>query len=91
VGFFSRRQFISAGNPLLGDIRALIEIAREQTATAVNSATAGLYWNVGKRIREDVLQEKRAAYGEAIVSTLSKHSIAEYGRGYSKPDLSRMV
>ena len=76
---------------LLGDVRALIEAAREQTAQAVNSALVGFYWSIGKRIREDVLQEKRAAYGEAILSTLSKHLIAEYGRGYSKPNLSRMI
>jgi len=76
---------------LLGDVRALIELARERTAQAVNSAMVGLYWSIGKRIRDDVLQEKRAAYGEAIVSTLSKLLIAEYGRGYSKPNLSRMI
>ena len=69
----------------------LIEAAREQTAQVVNSGMVGLYWNIGKRIREDVLQEKRAEYGEAIVSTLSKQLIAEYGRGYSKPNLSRMM
>ena len=40
---------------LLGDIRALIEAAREQTARAVNSALVGLYCHIGKRIREDVL------------------------------------
>jgi hypothetical protein len=61
---------------LLGDVRALIEAAREQTAQAVNSVLAGLYWHIGKRIREDVLQEKRADYGEAIVSTLWKQLIA---------------
>ncbi len=32
---------------LLGDIRALIEAAREQTARAVNSALVGLYWHIG--------------------------------------------
>jgi hypothetical protein len=74
------------GNPL-GDVRALIEAAREHTAKAVNSATVGLYWNVGKCIREDLLQDKRAAYGEASISTLSKHLIAEFGRGYSQPNL----
>jgi hypothetical protein len=76
---------------LLGDVRAMIEAAREQTARAVTSVLAGLYWHIGKRIRKDVLQEKRADYGEAIVSTLSKQLIAEYGRGYSKPNLSRMM
>ncbi|MGA7500120.1 MAG: DUF1016 N-terminal domain-containing protein [Isosphaeraceae bacterium] len=54
---------------LLGDLRVLIEAAR-----SVNSALVGLYWHIGKRIREDVLQEKRAEYGEAIVSTVSKQS-----------------
>src|SRR6516164_9133837 len=80
-----------AADRLLGDIRALIEAAREQTAQVVNSGQILLYWNIGKRIREDVLQEKRAASGEAIISTLSKQLIAEYGQGYSKPNLSRMV
>ena len=39
---------------LLGDIRSLIESAREQTARAVNSALVGMYWHIGKRIREAV-------------------------------------
>jgi hypothetical protein len=76
---------------LLGDVRALIEAAREQTAQVVNSGLIGLYWHIGKRIREDVLQQRRAVYDEAIVSTLSKQLIAEYGRGYSMPNLSRMM
>src|SRR5262245_53449773 len=80
-----------AADRLLADIRALIEAAREQAARAVNSAQVLLYWNIGKRIREDVLHQKRAAYGEAIVATLSQQLTAEYGRGYSKPNLSRMM
>jgi DUF1016 N-terminal domain len=57
----------------------------------VNSAVVALYWHIGKRIREDMLGEKRAEYGEPIVSTLSKQLAAEYRRGYSKPNLSRMM
>jgi hypothetical protein len=65
-----------AHDRLLGDIRHLIETAREQTAReqtahAVNSALVGLYWHIGTRIRHDVLQERRAEYGENIVQTLS--------------------
>ena len=56
-----------AADRLLGDIRALIEAAREQTARAVNSALVGLYWHIGTRIRQDILREKRAGYGEQIV------------------------
>jgi len=76
---------------LLGDIRSLIESAREQTAAAVNSALVGLYWHIGKRIREDVLQSKRAGYGDEIVSTLLKQLTTEYGRGYTEKGLRRMI
>lgn len=76
---------------LLGDIRSLIESAREQTARAVNTALVGLYWHIGKRIREDVLHEQRAGYGEEIVATLSKQLTAEYGRGFDRRNLFHMI
>ena len=41
-----------AADRLLGDVRALIEAAREQTARAVNSALVRLYWHIGTRIRQ---------------------------------------
>jgi hypothetical protein len=62
---------------LLGDIRAMIEHARAQVARTVNSAMVALYWQIDKRIREDVLHEKRAEYGEEIVQTLSVHLTVE--------------
>src|SRR6516165_579685 len=76
---------------LARDIRSLIEAAREQTARAVNTALASLYWHIGKRIREDILHEKRATYGEEIVSALSRRLTAEYGRGYTEKGLRRMI
>jgi predicted nuclease of restriction endonuclease-like (RecB) superfamily len=76
---------------LLGDIRSLIEAAREQTARAVNSALVGLYWHIGKRVREDVLLEKRAEYGERIVETLAAQMTAEYGRGFDRRNLFHMI
>ena len=76
---------------LLADIRALIEAARQYTARTVNAAMVVLYWSVGRRIREDILHQQRAEYGKQIISTLSKELTAEYGRGYSEPNLSRMM
>ena len=76
---------------LVKDLRGLIEDSRQQVAQAVNSALVWLYWNIGKRIREDVLHEQRAEYGEEIVSRLSTQLSAEYGRGFSRQNLFRMV
>ena len=49
------------------------------------------YWQVGRRIRTDILKSRRAAYGAEIVSTLSRQLSAEFGSGYSRPNLFRMI
>ncbi len=76
---------------LLGDLRTLIEEARQHAATTVNRTLVMLYWRVGRRIHADVLQNVRADYGKAIVVTLSRQLVPAYGRGFSKANLHRMV
>ncbi len=65
--------------------------ARERAAVAVNRELTLLYWNIGNRIRTDVLREERAAYGEQIISTLSRQLTREFGRGCTKDNLVRMM
>ena len=55
---------------LLADVRELIVQSREGVARAVDAGLATLYWHLGQRIRQDILKEKRAEYGERIVSAL---------------------
>jgi hypothetical protein len=76
---------------LLQDVRSLIAEARRDVARSVNSALVALYWNVGRRIRQDILGEKRAEYGEQIVNALSSQLQAEFGRGFGPRNLFRMV
>ncbi|MBP5979541.1 MAG: DUF1016 family protein [Halomonas sp.] len=76
---------------LLGDICTLIEQGRQHLATTVNSALTILYWQIGQRIRHEVLQGERAAYGEQIVSALSRQLEQEYGRGFSAKNLRHML
>ena len=77
--------------PLLDDLRRMIEETRQGVAVSVNAALTMLYWNVGRRIREDVLQEKRAEYGREILPTLSAKLTVDYGRGWNERNLSYMV
>ena len=77
--------------PLLADVRGLILAAREQVARTVNAGLALLYWEIGSRIRRDILQEKRAEYGEEILQTLSAKLSGEFGRGFGVRNLFRMV
>lgn len=77
---------------LLDDLKTLIDQARQQVAVAVNTGLTFLYWQVGQRIRTDLLlEEERAAYGEEIVATLSRQLTQRYGKGFTKSALNRMV
>jgi predicted nuclease of restriction endonuclease-like (RecB) superfamily len=76
---------------LLNDLRDLILQARRDVARSVNSSLVLLYWKVGERIRKEILQEKRAAYGKEIVSTLSSQLMPEFGEGFGVRNLFRMI
>ena len=82
---------IITAKALLKDLRELIEETRQDVARQVNSALVLLYWRVGKRIHQDILKEKRAGYGEQIVATLSKQLTEQFGEGWSRYNLSRMI
>ncbi|MBI3016185.1 MAG: DUF1016 domain-containing protein, partial [Candidatus Tectomicrobia bacterium] len=73
------------------EIRELILSARNQVAQAVNAGLTRLYWQVGDRVRREILKEKRAEYGEEIVVSLSRQLEQEFGRGFSEKNLRRMV
>ena len=77
--------------PLLDDLRAMIQQAREAAAQAANAVLVLLYWQVGRRIEAEILAHRRAAYGEQVVQTVSAQLSAEFGGGFSQPNLSRMV
>ena len=62
---------------LVADLRALIDLARDTTARAVNSALVLLYWRIGARIQAEVLKGSRADYGRQILGTLSQQLTAE--------------
>jgi predicted nuclease of restriction endonuclease-like (RecB) superfamily len=76
---------------VLAEVRGLILEGRQQTARMVNAGLTLLYWQVGNRIRQETLKEKRADYGAEIVRTLSARLEAEFGRGFAEKNLRRMV
>jgi len=76
---------------LLGDIRALIEASRQRVASTVNAELTLLFWQIGQRIRMEVLAGQRAGYGEEILPTLAEQLARDYGRGFGEKNLRRMV
>ena len=76
---------------LIDDIRKLIEETRLAVAFTVNAGLTMLYWQIGRRINEEVLGNTRGDYGKQILATLSQQLKREYGKGFSYSALTRMV
>lgn len=66
----SENEGVKNGNLFL-DVCQLIESLRTKVANQVNSELTILYWNIGNRINQDILENQRADYGKQIVATLS--------------------
>jgi hypothetical protein len=81
----------SISGDLISDIRSLIETARHNVAVTVNAGLTILYWQIGSRIRQDILKEKRADYGRKIVVTLSRQLTEDYGNNLNEKNLRRMI
>lgn len=76
---------------LATDLGKLISAARQTVARGVNAALVVLYWQIGQRIRTDILRYQRAEYGEEILPTLSAKLVPEFGQGFSSRNLARMI
>jgi hypothetical protein len=69
----------------------LITEARRHFASTANATLTMLYWQVGQRIRTEILHQRRAAYGEQIVVSVGRQLSAEYGAGFAEKNLRRMM
>jgi DUF1016 N-terminal domain len=76
---------------LLADLGQLIDSAKSQVVQTANYVLVALYWNVGKRIKTEILGNKRAGYGKEIVLALSRELTLEYGTGFSEANLWHMI
>ena len=75
---------------LVGEIGALLELARSTSARAVNAVMTATYWEVGRRIVEfEQGGQARAGYGKELLKRLSADLGARLGRGFSQDNLER--
>ena len=72
---------------LVDDIKTLIEQSKQHISIAVNSTMTMLYWRVGNRIKNEILQNKRAEYGKEVIKQLAYDLTKHYGRGWSEKHL----
>lgn len=81
----------SSEKDLVTRVSALIDTARDSIASYANATLTMTYWQIGSIIDSEVLGEQRAEYGAQTLVTLSHELTARYGKGFDRPNLSRMV
>lgn len=78
-------------NPLVNEIKNILEIARSNVAREVNNELLVSYWKIGEIIvRYEQNESIRAEYGEQTLKQLSKELTNEFGRGFSISNLQFM-
>ncbi len=86
-----RKSEISVDQALFNELSQLIEQSQLQVIVQVNSALTTLFWHIGYRINQNILQNKRADYGKQIVVTLSRQLTEKYGRNFEEKNLRRIL
>jgi len=76
---------------LYQDVAVLIDNAKKNVVLHVNTEFVILNWNIGKKIKNEILKNNKPEYGKQVIKELSKKLIKDYGKGYSYSNLYRML
>jgi predicted nuclease of restriction endonuclease-like (RecB) superfamily len=87
----SSKNIIPTEQVLFNELSNLIEQSQQQVAAQANSTLTLLFWHIGNRINNEILQNKRADYGKQIVSTLSTQLKNKYGKNFEMRNVQRMM
>lgn len=80
-----------ASDQLLRDLRGLIDAARARVAQQVNTELVMLNWHMGKRIATELGRIGKPEYGSQLLEKVAAALSTEYGRGFDRSALSRVV
>jgi predicted nuclease of restriction endonuclease-like (RecB) superfamily len=76
---------------LLNELSQLIEQSKKQISVQANSVLTILFWQIGHKINQNILQNLRAEYGKQIVSTVSTQLKNKYGKNFELRNVRRMM
>ena len=74
----------------VGDIKNIINDARNHAIRSIDHARVVMYWSIGKRIfEEEQLGKDRADYGSYLIKNLASQIVPVYGSGFGVRQLQR--
>lgn len=73
------------------EINALIREKKTDVKKVVNDAIISLNWGIGKRLSEEFDGNNKPEYGKKVIEEVSRRLEQEYGSGFDKTSISRMI
>ena len=77
-----------------GIFNKIIQIVKEKQSIAareINASLIFLYWEIGEAITVEVLNNEKPEYGKRVVADLSERLSVQYGKGFNKSNITRMI
>lgn len=72
---------------VIADLRAVVLSARARAAAAASATIVEMYWQLGSRLRAELLVDGRAPYGSRLVVEAASRLSEEFGSGFSEASL----
>lgn len=76
---------------LYNEIVVLIEQSKSHIAREFNSTLIILNWSIGYKINTEIISNNRSDYGDQLVEKVSIDLKLEYGEGYNRSNIFRMI
>ena len=76
---------------ILEELISIVEKTKTQVAIQANSSLTIMFWQIGKRIQSDILENNRAEYGKQIVVSLSRELTLNFGESFKEKNVRRMI
>ncbi len=86
-----KEPLVRSEQQLVGEISQLIQTSKQRVAVTVNAELTLLYWHIGQRINQHILNNERAEYGKEVIKNLSKSLTEQFGKGWGKRHLSYLM
>jgi len=83
ISFKSSDLLKTGQDQLFSRIATLIQESKQRVSISINAELTMLYWNIGKHIKTEILNNEKAEYGKEILLTLSQKLTKNFGTGWS--------
>lgn len=73
------------------EISELIKKKKTGIKNIVNDTMISLYWGIGEHLFNEILKKEKPEYGRKMIIEISKRLANEYGKGFNRSSVFRMV